>query len=550
VTGQADRLALAGIERPGDYPGDPAAAELLRRKQELEQGWEVPVPLEGPPPPAFPVEVLPGVLGKMVFAVTTEQQVPTDLPALLALGIVSVAVGGRAEVQVQDGWREPVLLWVACVLPPGQQKSPTLRRLRLPLDKAERRLHETTAKQVATRWAEREIAEKRARKLAEKAAASTDPAVEVEALEARCHLEGLEEMYPPRLTAGDVTPEALTRMLAEQQGRLGLVDAEGGAFGTIAGRYNSGTPKIDEVNKGYDLDAIKVDRVGRPTLLVDRPAVTLVLTVQPDVIREAGAQPALRERGLLDRFTYAVPVPTVGTGRELRPPVVPDEVAAGWAVLVDELVGLTADGEEPVVLGLSEEAWRLHTEWRRQLEPRLKTGVGDLAVIGGWANKHAGRVVRIAGLLHLAVHPRLDVLEIDAQTMRAALRIGNWAIPHALAAFDLAVARPDLEPARRLLRALCGNGKETFSERDAHRLVDRQSHFGKVAAVREALATLADFGWARLADDGAAEPTRPGRKPSPRWELHPRALRERGQNRHKPEAGHVLSVPSPFQAVL
>ncbi len=42
MTGQADRVALAGTERPGDYPGNPEAAERLRRKTELDRRREEP----------------------------------------------------------------------------------------------------------------------------------------------------------------------------------------------------------------------------------------------------------------------------------------------------------------------------------------------------------------------------------------------------------------------------------------------------------------------------------------------------------------------------
>jgi len=512
-----ERLTEARRSRPWDYPGNSAGAERLRLDKLREAGWEEPVPLSGPALASLPVEVLPGPLGEMVQAVTVEQQVPPDLPALLGLGTLSAAVGGRVEVLVQDGWAEPVLLWGAAVLPPGQQKSSAMRRMRRPLDDAERRLIAAAADQVVTRTAERDIAEKRARKLAEKAAGEKATSTsEAEALDAWRRLGRLDELHPPKLTVGDATPEALSRLLAEQGGRLALMDAEGGAFGTIAGRYN-GMPKVDEVNKGYDCEPIKVDRVGRPALSVERPALTLALAVQPDVIRQAGREPALRHRGLLDRFTYAVPSPTVGTRTELRPDAVPVAVVARWAVLVDSLVAIPAATDGPVTLRLSERAWQEHARWRSRLEPRLRPGEGDLSVIGGWAAKHAGRIARIAGLLHLAAHPALDVREINVDTMRAALAVGDWAIPHALAAFDLADNRPDLAPPRSVLRWVQREARERFTLREAHQALRGQSWVTSAGAVRAAVEILIEHGYARSAPIVQSGPGRP----TERYEMHP-----------------------------
>lgn len=83
--------------------------------------WEDPVPLEAPPPPEFPIEVLPDGLREMVTAVTAAYQVPSALPALLGLACISAGVAGRARVRVAPDWREELCAYVACVLPSGER---------------------------------------------------------------------------------------------------------------------------------------------------------------------------------------------------------------------------------------------------------------------------------------------------------------------------------------------------------------------------------------------------------------------------------------------
>ena len=63
---------------------------------------------------------------------------------------------------------------------------------------------------------------------------------------------------PIRLLADDVTPEALTTLLADNRGILSIISTEGGLFDTLSGRY-SNMISIDTVLKAYTGDRIRVD---------------------------------------------------------------------------------------------------------------------------------------------------------------------------------------------------------------------------------------------------------------------------------------------------
>jgi hypothetical protein len=94
--------------------------------------WQPPIPLDPTTGPPFPLEALPGSIGRYVAAVAAAYQVPADLPALVALGTVSAAVGGKYTVQPIPDWSEPVHVMVMPVLRSGAKKSGVMREVTAP----------------------------------------------------------------------------------------------------------------------------------------------------------------------------------------------------------------------------------------------------------------------------------------------------------------------------------------------------------------------------------------------------------------------------------
>ena len=83
-----------------------------------------------------------------------------------------------------------------------------------------------------------------------------------------------------------------------------LFSPEGDLFDMLAGRYTGGAPNFDVILKGHPGDTLRVDRRGRSEH-VPHPALTIGLTVQPDVIRGLVDKPGFRGRGLIADFFTA-----------------------------------------------------------------------------------------------------------------------------------------------------------------------------------------------------------------------------------------------------
>ena len=485
--------------------------------------WGPPVPLDGGAAiESFPVGALPPWLGAQVDAVATTSATPPDLAGVLALAVLATVAGGRVEVEPQAGWREGTNLFFAGLMEPGERKSAVFSLMTAPLIEHERVLAEATLESRILATQRLRIAEAR-RTRAEKAAAGAGDrvAAEADAVDAARAVADIVVPPEPRLYTDDVTSEALAGLLAEHGGRMSVLSADPSIFAIAAGRYSNGAANLEVYLKGHANDPLRVDRRGRPSEHVDRPALTIGVTAQPAVLREAGRNAQFRGRGLLDRFLYSVPRSMIGH-RPTRTPALSNEVAGAYRDGVLQLARtLDARPNSPLILELDADAVAALDEWRGELEGRQRRG-GDLAGLRGWASKLGGATVRIAGLLHVARHLG-DGIEspIDAGTMRSAVELARYCVPHAQVAFDLMGDDPALDLARRIVTWIEFVQRASFSRRDVLRDVRPRPHAKEAAA---ALGLLESYGYV------AAEDREPGiGRPSVRYAVNPAILGQNGQ---------------------
>ena len=495
--------------------------------------WEAPAELSPAAlMPAFPVDRLPVWIRDFVAGAATTTQTPLDLPAMLALAVIATLAAGRVRIQVRPDWEEPVNIYVAVVLPPGERKSAVFEMVRAPLNEFERAQLQHCLPEIGelrTRRAMLETAAERARKqAASKIGAARDSAME-QLQDLNRELDSVTVPAPPRLVADDVTPEAVTSLLAEQAGRIAILSSEGGIFELMAGRYNEGRSNLDVYLKGHTGDEIRVDRKGRPPEQIARPAITVAVTIQPEVVRSLADHREFRGRGLLARFLFVLPRSRVG-GREITPAPLRREVQGRYRDCILAIARNLAVVEDVIWLELTPRADELLTQFRRELEPKLGD-LGELGHIADWANKLPGACARIAGLLHLA--ERFDngwSVPISEDSMSAALAIGRYLITHALAAFDAMAADPNLAAARHVLAWVRAGRLEVFSRRDCYQAL--RSRFRRVEELDPSLGVLQRHNYLRERE--APETSGPGRRRSPIFEVNP--LTHNSQNPQKPNS--------------
>ena len=496
-----------------------------RRAVEAAAGtepWEPLVPLSAVGDlPGFPVKSLPQWGAAMVEAVAESTQTPADLAGVVYLGVLAAAAGGRAEVEVQPGWREPVNLYAAPAMPPGSRKSAVFREMTAPLLDAERALQDSAREAIAESVILQEIAQEQAKRAVSDAAKKGTDEAKANAIASKVQAEALTMPGWPRLVADDATPEALISLLCEQGGRMAVLSAEGDLFDIMSGRYSrdAQVPNLGVFLKGHAGDLLLVDRKGREPERIEQPALTIVVTIQPQVLLDIARRPVLRGRGLLARVLYCLPPDTVGY-RRIEVETVPEDVRTAWHRQVKALALSLADWTDPAVLMLTPEARKLLAGYQEEIEPRLRASGGDLAELRDWASKLAGATMRLAALLHLAAHLADGYQRpVDADTMERAVELGRYFTDHARAAFRQMGMDPLVADAQTLLAWIKRSEAAEFSKRDLFNGV-RSSRFQKAADLDEGLAVLVDHGYVRLAKaPGTSE--RGGRPSSPRYAAHP-----------------------------
>ena len=336
LTAMADRLdALA--ETPISDAQHAANVARYGTETPAPPEWETPVPLDVGYGPPFPVAALPPVLGDYVQAVAAFAEVPLDLPAVLALCTVAAAVQRKTRVTVRHEYREPLNLYGVVALPPGSRKSSVFAEVTAPLVDYEGELMDRQGPEIAEAQSHARVREKEL--------------AHAEAMAARGGADGLkwdtarrelartirETIIPvePRVLMADATPEAIAQGIAEQGGRLAVFSPEGDVFALLKRYSKDGDPNFENMLKAHAGDEIRVDRKHAKPVTVPAAALTLCCTVQPDVLVGLAADRKYRDRGLLDRFLFAIP-PSGATVRTFDGPAVPALVrqryadAVGW----------------------------------------------------------------------------------------------------------------------------------------------------------------------------------------------------------------------------
>ncbi|MEU9019974.1 DUF3987 domain-containing protein [Actinomadura sp. NPDC048394] len=489
------------------------------------RGWPTPTPLEAARIlPTFPLPMLPDWLAEYAARLAEQTQTPPDLAGCLALAVLAVAAGGKVWVQAR-GWHEPTNIFTVIALGPGNRKSEVFAAMTGPIRAAEAMLREQAQPYITDIAMQRRVAEADMEK-AEKAAINAIDAVvrEQHLADARIAAERLQELQvpaEPRLFSDDATPEILTSQLAQQGGRMAVLSPEGEIFSIAAGRY-SGAPNFAVLKHGHAGEGMRIDRVGRPSEIIESAHVTLGICTQPDVLAGLADTPQFRGQGLLGRILYAVPASLLGY-RDASPELIPPHVAQTYADTLTSLITRLHDRDEPISLNFSDSAIAAVQELLRETEPRYRPG-NDLAHMPDWGGKYPGAVVRIAGLLHIAQHHHGTwARPITAETFACARQIGDYFLAHAQAAYDLIGADPDLADARALRDWIARTGTHRFTARDAVQAL--RPRFRKVADVDAGLRVLETHGWIRRLPvpprSGGA-----GRAPAATYETHPNTASE------------------------
>jgi hypothetical protein len=182
----------------------------------------------------------------------------------------------------------------------------------------------------------------------------------------------------PCMFVDDITPEKLALVMAQNYGRVAIVADEGGIFDIAGGRYSkSGDVNLDIFLKTWAADTPYLcNRVGDAgqSIRIEKPLITFVLSVQPDVFNNLQGRREFRGYGFLARFLYLFP-PSMA-GRRMKEPAlmdapIVDEYNANMRKILEIECPEAKGCFLAKVLKLSDEARQVLMDFKGELEPRF-----------------------------------------------------------------------------------------------------------------------------------------------------------------------------------
>jgi Protein of unknown function (DUF3987) len=404
--------------------------------------------------PSFPLKVIGDEWGPWCHAHAQARNAPVDYVAVTLLIAASALIGHSRWAKASGEWKEPPHLWAALVGPPASGKSPAMKAITSLLGSIER------GEDIKAT----PIIEKYARALVTAQAAQKQFAKDV----AKAFKKGDEEpTFPhqaampkrpvtPRVTASDVTPEALAELLQDQPcGLLILRDELAGWLGGFD-RYNKGSGGGE---RALWLEAtgggpFKIDRKLSAPVYVPRLALAMLGSIQPD--RLAGLITGVDD-GLASRFLWCWPEPVKGSdldAKEVHSAPQLDALRRLFALKMD--TSLTGE-LLPVYVPLSEAGRAELQPFVAQMKNCAADAYGPMAGAYGKAGGHALRLALVLEFLWWGLAPTdaEGPVEISERAMSAAIDlVQNYFIPMARRALAEASIPPDDQKAMVLVRYL------------------------------------------------------------------------------------------------
>lgn len=481
---------------------------------ELEHKWEIPTPMENIKPVIpFPIASFPKTIRDYVEAVAEHTQTPIDMSAVSVMCVVATAIQGKFEIEGKEDYTETSNIYCMVIAQPGERKSAVQKTTTKPLIDFEKEENERRKPIIAKQESELKMIKAQIDKL-EKSGKIED-IVKIEDLQSKFQELEKTQIKPLRLTADNCTSEALTSLLADNDGKISVISAEGGIFDILNGQYNSKTTaSIDTFLKAHCGDIIRVDRKSRESEYIEKPTMTVLLAVQDTVLEGLISNDIFRGKGLTARFLYCNPTSKLGT-RNFKTEKISLIVEEEYKKLIYNLLKLP-NTEKPIILKLSTDANKELENFYNWLEPRL---VDELDFMADWAGKLVGASLRIAGILHCMEYTNITYgCSVSINTMKKAIDISKYFLEHSKYAYMLMGTDKETQKAKYILKKLKKQEKSLLKRNEIATLC-RSKDIKNANDIIKALDILVENGY--ILELKAEERTGVGRKPDIVYELNP-----------------------------
>jgi hypothetical protein len=425
-----------------------------------ENEWPDPIPLPDVLPVVEPFEaaLLPDAFRPWVEDIADRMQCPLDFVAVGAMVALSAVVGRQVAIRPKrrDDWTVVPNLWGGVVGRSGIMKSPAVAETLKPLHRLEAKAREEHQDSLREYEAARMVADAEKRHAQDEIRKALrddrDP------ISLALEVASTEASEPPRrrYVVNDTTVAKLGEILNANPRGVLLFRDELTGFLKILDREDAAGDRAFYLEAWNGIGSFTFDRIGRGTIDIEAACVSILGGIQPGPlsaymrrVAEGGGD----DDGLVQRFQLIVwpDAPAAWEDRDVLPD--PEARVAAYGVFdrLDRIQPLELGAEisggpgEPPFVRFSSEAQEIFTEWRKDLEHRIRKG-DDQPLIESHLAKYRSLVPSLALLIHLA---DVGAGPVSAGALQRACAWAEYLESHALRVYA-----PAISPAAASARAL------------------------------------------------------------------------------------------------
>lgn len=417
----------------------------LRRQQELEKEFNLPIPLplrrRGPPSGSFPFKALGSILGPAAERMHEVIQAPDAICAQSILAASALAAQGHVDIHL-DGRISPLSLFFLSVAESGDRKSAVDSIALRPAFKHQKALVSRFQLEKGNYQHQMELYTQRKKEASGQSKIIPDLTEPTKPLEPICIVE-------------EPTYESLVNLLKIGQPSIGVFSDEGGRmlFGHAMEEKNQ-IKTVCGLSSLWDGKPITRSRVGEGHSILYGKRVSLHLMIQDVILDQLMKNEVLKKQGFLARCLIAFPFSLAGSRFYQSVDLSKDKIILRYWEALERLFecslsiekSLNALTPRPIVLDhASKELW---VTWHDEIDRKLGEGK-SLAPIKGFACKSPELLLRIAGVLSIVANP--DAEQITLQEMEQAVELMDYYLYEALRLEGSFSSDPDLTLAEKTL---------------------------------------------------------------------------------------------------
>ena len=339
----------------------------------------------------FPVEVFPKRIEEIIEQTNRHQNFPIDYIAPCLLFVASLACGNSAVVELQRGWREKPLMYLAIVGGRGTNKTSCFDFALEPIRERDNDEYDLYVKAKTIYDAEL-LKPSKERKL---------PA---------------EAPVFRQFILSDFTPEVLVRQHKANPRGLIVFNDELIGFIYSFNKYRSGSDE-QMWTQLFAGGGVTVNRVGADPVKINDTCIGVFGGIQPELL-PAFARGKVQS-GFVDRWLFAFP-------EKVKYPKfndvdIDEKIAKNWHKIIKRILDLPFD-ETPKVVPLSATAKAIFKEWYDKLADQKNCGGSSFAGIATKMDRYCGRLaLGLEVMKYGCKESRLE--DISEDSMRGAIAL-------------------------------------------------------------------------------------------------------------------------------